>query len=114
MIGENDLFNNLKGYCATDIIKIYRAYDEARKLHSGQMRKSGEPYIMHPVNVAYILTQLKADADTVCAGLLHDTLEDTNITKEDLCDLFNSTIADLVDGVTKIRRIHFQSRCFPS
>lgn len=110
MICEKDLFNNLEGYCATDIIKIYRAYDLAKDKHSGQMRKSGEPYIMHPVNVAYILTQLKADADTVCAGLLHDTLEDTKTTKEELCDLFNPTIADLVDGVTKIRRIHFQSK----
>lgn len=110
MICENDLFKKLEGYSVEDIIKIYRAYEVAKKLHDGQMRKSGEPYIIHPINVAYILTELKADSDTICAGLLHDTLEDTDISYEELSNLFNPTIANLVDGVTKIRRIHFQSK----
>lgn len=110
MISEKDLFHNLEGHSVDDIIKIYRAYDLAKELHDGQFRKSGEPYIIHPVNVAYILTQLNADSDTVCAGLLHDTLEDTDIKKEELSEKFNPTIAELVDGVTKIRRIHFQSK----
>ena len=110
MINEQSLFHNLEGYSVDDIIKIYRAYDIANKLHDGQFRKSGEPYIIHPINVAYILTELKADSDTICAGLLHDTLEDTDITKEELSKLFNPIIAELVDGVTKIRRIHFQSK----
>lgn len=110
MIGKNDLFRKLGGYSDEDIIKIEKAYETAKCLHANQFRKSGEPYIMHPVNVAYILTQLKADADTICAGLLHDTLEDTNIKKEELSELFNPTIADLVDGVTKMRKIHFQSK----
>ena len=107
---EKELFNNLNGYSVNDIIKIYKAYDLAKKLHDGQFRKSGEPYIMHPLSVAIILSQFNADSDTICAGLLHDTLEDTNISKNELSELFNSTIADLVDGVTKIRRIHFQSK----
>ena len=110
MISEKDLFKNLDGYSVDDIIKIYKAYDLAKKLHDGQFRKSGEPYIMHPLNVAIILSQFNADSDTICAGLLHDTLEDTDITKNELSELFNPTIADLVDGVTKIRRIHFQSK----
>ena len=74
------------------------------------MRQSGEPYISHPLNVAYILADMHADRDTICAGLLHDTLEDTNITKEDIAHDFNQNIANLVDGVTKLSKMNFSSK----
>ena len=66
------------------IQKIIKAYNLANEKHEGQFRKSGEPYILHPLNVAYILTDIKADTDTLCAALLHDTIEDTDIKLEDL------------------------------
>lgn len=104
------LFIQLKRYSNEEAEKIKMAYFLAEKLHEGQIRKSGEPYIIHPVNVAYILTELNADADTICAGLLHDTLEDTNISKDELTELFGPTVAELVDGVTKISGMHFRSK----
>lgn len=110
MINEVDLFNNLEDYSNEDVAKIKKAYLLACKLHQNQKRKSGEPYIIHPVNVAYILTELKADSDTICAGLLHDTLEDTEITKDEIAYQFNNSISDLVDGVTKMRRLNFESK----
>ena len=110
MIDENDLFSNMKTYNNEDLAKIKKAYLLACELHQNQRRKSGEPYIIHPVNVAYILTQLKADSDTICAGLLHDTLEDTDITKDEIAYQFNDSIAELVDGVTKMRRLNFESK----
>ena len=89
---------------------IRKAYDYAALMHEGQFRQSGEPYIIHPLNVAYILARMHADRNTVCAGLLHDTLEDTNATKEDIAELFNKDIANLVDGVTKISKMNFSSK----
>lgn len=83
-----------------------KAYDYAEQLHDGQMRQSGEPYISHPLNVAYILAEMHADRDTICAGLLHDTLEDTDISKEDIAHNFNQNIANLVDGVIKISKLN--------
>ena len=83
-----------------------KAYDYAEQLHDGQMRQSGEPYISHPLNVAYILAEMHADRDTICEGLLHDTLEDTDISKEDIAHNFNQNIANLVDGVTKISKLN--------
>ena len=74
------------------------------------MRQSGEPYISHLLNVAYILAEMHADRDTICAGLLHDTLEDTNITKEDIAHDFNQNVANLVDGVTKLSKMNFSSK----
>ena len=74
------------------------------------MRQSGEPYITHPLNVAYILAEMHADRDTICAGLLHDTIEDTNIKKEDIAHDFNQTVAELVDGVTKMSKMNFSSK----
>jgi GTP pyrophosphokinase len=96
------LAKKVKEYCNEDISKIYKAYEFADNKHKGQVRKSGEPYIIHPLHVGYILTELHADIDTICAGLLHDTIEDTNTTKEDLLTTFNMDIANMVDGVTKI------------
>ena len=97
-------------YNPNEIEIIAKAYEYAKQLHDGQFRQSGEPYISHPVNVAYILATMHADRDTICAGLLHDTLEDTNITKEDIAHDFNQEIANLVDGVTKLAKMNFSSK----
>lgn len=105
-----DLVNILKGYSFEEVETIKKAYEYAENLHSGQLRQSGEPYISHPLNVAYILAEMQADTDTICAGLLHDTLEDTNISKEDLSHDFNPNIANLVDGVTKLAKMNFSSK----
>lgn len=106
----NDLINKLKEYNPEEVEIVTKAYEYAKELHNGQMRQSGEPYISHPLNVAYILTEMHADRDTICAGLLHDTLEDTNITKEDIAHDFNQNVANLVDGVTKISKLNFSSK----
>lgn len=88
---------------------IRRAYDLAVKLHDGQLRKSGEPYIIHPLNVAIILADLHVGPAAIAAGLLHDVVEDTECTKEDLVREFGSDIAELVDGVTKVGQLEFAS-----
>lgn len=106
----NDLLKNLKNYKEEDIELIKKAYEYANCLHGNQTRQSGEPYIIHPLNVAYILSDLNADRDTICAALLHDTLEDTDTTKEELENLFNEDIANLVDGVTKISGMNFSTK----
>ena len=104
------LFQTLKEYSPEELDKIKKAYQYARDLHEGQTRQNGEPYINHPLNVAIILAEMHADSDTICAGLLHDTLEDTNATKEDIASLLNKNIANLVDGVTKISKLNFSSK----
>src|SRR5574344_3153325 len=106
----DDLIEVIKNYNPDEVDIIRKAYDYANLLHDGQMRQSGEPYIIHPLNVAYILAEMHADRDTICAGLLHDTLEDTNITKEDIAHEFNKTVANLVDGVTKMSKLNFSSK----
>ena len=105
-----DLKKIVMDYNPTEIEIITKAYEYAKQLHNGQFRQSGEPYISHPVNVAYILAEMHADRNTICAGLLHDTIEDTNITKEDIAHVFNQEIANLVDGVTKLAKINFSSK----
>ena len=105
-----DLINLLEEYNPEEIGFVKKAYEYAENLHSGQSRQSGEPYITHPLNVAYILAELHADRDTVCAGLLHDTLEDTKISKEDIAHDFNQDIANLVAGVTKLAKMNFSSK----
>lgn len=109
-ITYEDLKNNLKYLSKDELDKIFRAYSCAYKLHEGQKRQSGEEYISHPLTVAFILSEMKADSDTICAALLHDTIEDTDITKEKLEAMFNKDIATLVDGVTKISKMNFSSR----
>jgi GTP diphosphokinase / guanosine-3',5'-bis(diphosphate) 3'-diphosphatase len=89
---------------------VMRAYVFAAKAHRGQERISGEPYLSHPLDVAAILTTLRMDTATVAAGLLHDVVEDTHATVEELVELFGGEIAGLVDGVTKLSRIPFNSR----
>lgn len=92
-----------------DIDLIRRAYDYAEKKHFGQKRISGDDYILHPLNVALILTEISADAPCMAAALLHDTIEDSDATKEEIEKLFGSEVALLVDGVTKINKINFNS-----
>ena len=106
----NDFLEKLKEYSYNEIEFIKKAYEYADNLHNGQVRQSGEPYITHPLNVAYILAEMHADADTICAGLLHDTLEDTEVTKEAITEDFNKEIANLVDGVTKLSKMNFSSK----
>ena len=110
MITITDLLNNIKSYNPDELEIIKKAYDYADYMHKGQTRQSGEPYISHPLNVAYILSEMHADKDTICAALLHDTLEDTKATKEEIADLFNKDVANLVDGVTKISKMNFSSK----
>ena len=86
---------------------ITKAYLFAFEKHFGQKRRTGEDYIVHPLNVAYILAELNADYQTICAALLHDTIEDCDVTKEDISNKFSVEIANLVDGVTKINKLNF-------
>ena len=88
---------------------IVKAFEVARKAHENQIRRSGEPYIAHPVMVAHIVAELGLDDVTICGALLHDSVEDTNTTLDDVKNLFGEDIAGIVDGVTKLDRIHFQS-----
>jgi len=98
----------LKEYCnLEDLEKIEKAYEFASNKHEGQKRDSGEDYIIHPLNVANTLCDIKADASTICAALLHDTIEDCNVTKEELEENFGSEIAKLVESITKINRLNF-------
>ena len=105
-----DLLNKVKEYNPEEVEIVKKAYYYAERLHEGQTRQSGEPYIIHPLNVAYILANIYADRDTICAGLLHDTLEDTNVTKDEIAHDFNPIIANLVDGVTKISKMNFSTK----
>lgn len=88
-----------------NLSKILSAYDFAEKAHGDQKRSSGEPYIIHPLSVAEILVELGMDTDTVCVGLLHDVVEDTKYTLDDIRALFGQDVAMLVDGVTKLSRV---------
>lgn len=89
---------------------IKKAYDVAKKKHEGQFRKSGDPYIQHPVEVAYILATLHAGPDTIAVGLLHDVLEDTDMSKEEMAATFNKDVAEIVDGVTKISKLKYMTK----
>ena len=88
---------------------ILKAYNYAKSNHGEQLRKSGEPYIIHPMQVAYILADLELDDATICAALLHDVVEDTEITHQDLINEFSLEIADMVDGVTKLSKLNYES-----
>ena len=92
-----------------DLLLVRRAYRIAEQMHRGQARKSGEPYITHPIAVSTILAELGVDTDTIAAGLLHDTVEDTSYSLEALRSDFGSRIAVMVDGVTKLDKIHLGS-----
>lgn len=107
----DDLITKASSYISDsdsiDLIK--KAYSYARDAHLGQTRKSGGPYITHPLATSVILTTVYADTETICAGLLHDVLEDTSVTKAELESEFGSEITNLVYGVTKISKIHFST-----
>jgi len=90
--------------------RVRRAYLTGARAHAGQTRKTGEPYITHPVAVARILAELGMDAETIIAAILHDTLEDTPLSRPELEAEFGTTVADLVDGVTKLDKVKFGSR----
>ena len=107
VIEYSDLESKLNGYLrSSDIKDIKRAYLYAKEKHSGQYRRTGEEYIVHPLFVAYILTSINADKDTIIAALLHDVVEDTEASKSDIKDNFGEVVANLVDGVTKINNIN--------
>ena len=93
-----------------DFDKIDRAYLVAEEGHRGQVRISGEPYIMHPLSVAEILTELQLDDSTICAAILHDVVEDTLFTLDEIRDMFGEEVALLIDGVTKLGMIQFKSK----
>ena len=105
-----DLIMKVQDYNESGISKVLKAYEMADKLHKGQIRQSGEAYISHPLNVCYILADMNADTDTLCAALLHDTLEDSDITKEEIAKEFNVDVANLVDGVTKLAKMNFSTK----
>ncbi|MCT3075106.1 bifunctional (p)ppGpp synthetase/guanosine-3',5'-bis(diphosphate) 3'-pyrophosphohydrolase [Leuconostoc citreum] len=93
----------------SDALKVKAAYEWAADLHKAQLRKSGEPYIIHPIQVAGILAELRMDTATVISGYLHDVVEDTTATLADVEDKFGTTIAQIIDGVTKISKIQYQN-----
>ena len=96
-----------KIYNKDDIECVKKAYDVAYKAHDGQKRKSGEPYIIHPICVAIILAELELDKETIMAGLLHDVVEDTEVTHDDIVEQFGEEVASLVDGVTKLGQLSY-------
>jgi guanosine-3',5'-bis(diphosphate) 3'-pyrophosphohydrolase len=85
---------------AEDVERVLAACDFADLAHSGITRKSGEPYVLHPIAVCCILAHMRLDAETLMAALLHDVIEDTEYTKDDVAERFGRTVSDLVDGVT--------------
>ncbi len=102
---KQNLYDRIRAYHPSeDIHLIKRAYKLAKRAHEGQFRKSGEPYIIHPLSVALILSDLEMDKETIVAGLLHDVVEDTDVTLQQLSQEFSSEVALLVDGVTKLRQ----------
>ncbi|MEM8593770.1 MAG: bifunctional (p)ppGpp synthetase/guanosine-3',5'-bis(diphosphate) 3'-pyrophosphohydrolase [Pseudomonadota bacterium] len=109
--GVDLLIAKLSEYLPPEQIPQVRdAYKLADKAHHGQVRKSGEPYVHHPVAVARILADMRMDSQTICAAILHDVIEDTEYTKEDLSTQFGDTIAELVDGVSKLTQIQFETK----
>ncbi|MCO4799603.1 MAG: bifunctional GTP diphosphokinase/guanosine-3',5'-bis pyrophosphate 3'-pyrophosphohydrolase [Colwelliaceae bacterium] len=109
------LFEPLKEHVSSYLSKVQidllkQAYIVARDAHEGQMRSSGEPYITHPVAVAYNLAKMHLDHETLMAALLHDVIEDTDTTKDDLAELFGNTVAELVEGVSKLDKLKFDNK----
>ena len=111
MVPLTDILDRVKNYHAdanTELIN--RAYVYSAQKHEGQLRKSGDPYFIHPVNVAGIIAQMKLDSASVCAALLHDVVEDTGVSEEELRKQFGPEVAFLVEGVTKLGKVNFTSK----
>ena len=98
-----------KYHPSDDISMIEKAYQIAKNAHEGQLRKSGEPYIIHPLCVGIILADLEMDKETIVAGILHDVVEDTVMTDEEITQEFGSEVALLVDGVTKLGQLNYSA-----
>ena len=107
-----DVINLVKTYIheENNLNLIYSAYHVALEKHEGQFRKSGEPYVQHPIEVAYILAGLHTSPSTIAAGLMHDVLEDTDMTKDEMAAQFNPDVANIVDGVTKISKLKYMTK----
>ncbi len=111
MVRLTDILDKVTAYHPTaDADLINKAYVYSSRMHEGQLRKSGDPYFIHPVSVAHIIADMHLDGASVCAALLHDVVEDTNATEKDIASLFGEEIAFLVDGVTKLGKINFTSK----
>ncbi|MDL1958572.1 MAG: bifunctional (p)ppGpp synthetase/guanosine-3',5'-bis(diphosphate) 3'-pyrophosphohydrolase [Deltaproteobacteria bacterium] len=111
MIRLNDILDKIHSYLPdTDTSLVEKAYIYSAKVHAGQTRLSGEPYLSHPLATAHILAHLHLDLASIAAGLLHDTLEDTLASFEELEEMFGKDVAQIVDGVTKLSKIRFESR----
>ena len=109
-LSPEELFRDLiarvhKYHPSDEVSLIEKAYNTAREAHAGQVRKSGEPYIIHPLCVGIILADLEMDKETIVAGLLHDVLEDTIMTEEEMREQFGDDVTLLVDGVTKLQQL---------
>ena len=105
-----DVIKEVEKYNKEEVEVVRKAYKVAEYAHRNQKRESGEPYIIHPLNVCMNLTAFKADGASLCAGLLHDVVEDTDYTLEKIKEEFGSDVAFLVDGVTKLSNMHFSSK----
>src|SRR5258708_18482962 len=111
MLKLADLVERIRAYHpSADVEIVSRAYDYSVRAHEGQKRKSGDPYFVHPASVAGIITELRLDIASICAGLLHDVVEDTLRTLADVEKEFGEEVAFLVDGVTKLSKINFTSK----
>ncbi|MER2116048.1 MAG: RelA/SpoT family protein, partial [Solibacillus isronensis] len=111
ILAPEDVFELVKSYMNEEHVTfVVKAYEVAKEAHKEQFRSSGEPYIIHPVQVAGILAELQMDPETVAAGFLHDVVEDTEVTREDLVNEFSEEVAKLVDGVTKLGKIKYMSK----
>src|SRR5579872_3812624 len=106
-----DLMNRMQENRPHDDLSIIKkAYEYSQKYHSGQTRASGEPFLVHPLEVALVLAEMKMDPIAVAAGLLHDSVEDTSVTIVDIRKEFGEQVAHIVEGVTKISKIDFATR----
>jgi len=111
VLSPQELLTRVSAYQpSADLELIKRAYSFAENAHQGQLRKSGDPYLIHPLTVAEIIAELRLDVGCICAGLLHDCVEDTSATVDDISKLFGSDVALLVEGVTKLGKVRWQTR----
>ncbi|MBX3246765.1 MAG: bifunctional (p)ppGpp synthetase/guanosine-3',5'-bis(diphosphate) 3'-pyrophosphohydrolase [Myxococcales bacterium] len=111
MLPLPELVSKVRAYHPqADVELIEKAYRYSERMHEGQKRKSGDPYFIHPTHVAGIITELRLDTSSLCAALLHDVVEDTDVTEKDIAQQFGEEVAFLVDGVTKLGKVNFASK----